>query len=166
MPKPDTQLEPSPEASETALPATTAKPRKWLIYLALHAIFLLYSLAAVCAKLAAGHELFSVWFIFWYVVVLAILGIYAIVWQQVLRVLPLTTAFANKGVTLAWGMLWGALLFAEQISLRMLLGAALAFVGIIVVVMADAGNKTDSDKQSKVALAASDDGAAAGGERP
>ncbi|MDR0350336.1 MAG: transporter [Coriobacteriales bacterium] len=106
--------------------------------MALHAIILLYSLSAVCSKMAAGCEPFSLPFIAWYAGMLLLLGVSALVWQQVIKSLPLTTAFANKGVTVAWGLLWGALLFGESIDLKMLIGAAIVFVGIIVVVYADA----------------------------
>ncbi|MDR2672016.1 MAG: EamA family transporter [Coriobacteriales bacterium] len=104
----------------------------------LHLIILLYSLAAVCAKLAATSELFSPAFFAWYAGVLVLLGIYALVWQQVIKRMPLTTAFANKGVTVIWGMFWGALLFAEHIDLKMIIGAAVVFAGIVLVVYADA----------------------------
>ena len=46
----------------------------------------------------------------------AILGIYAIGWQQVIKRMPLTTAYANKAVTLVWGLVWGLLLFHEQLN--------------------------------------------------
>jgi drug/metabolite transporter (DMT)-like permease len=99
---------------------------------------LVYSLSAVCAKMAALSEPFSLPFFAWYAGVLALLGIYAVVWQQVIKRMPLTTAFANKGVTVVWGFLWGALLFGESIDLKMILGAAVVFCGILLVVHADA----------------------------
>ncbi|MDR1014710.1 MAG: transporter [Coriobacteriales bacterium] len=105
---------------------------------ALHLIMLVYSLSAVCAKMAALSEPFSLPFFAWYAGVLALLGIYAVVWQQVIKRMPLTTAFANKGVTVVWGFLWGALLFGESIDLKMILGAAVVFCGILLVVHADA----------------------------
>jgi len=103
----------------------------------LHGIIVMYTLAAICSKMAAGYAFGSLPFFAWYAGVLLILFLYAIVWQQVLKRLTLTTAFANKGVTVIWGMLWGALIFAEHISIWMIIGAALVLVGIILVVSAD-----------------------------
>jgi drug/metabolite transporter (DMT)-like permease len=108
------------------------------LFVALHLIVLLYSLSAICAKMAALSAPFSFPFFAWYLGVLALLGVYAIVWQQVIKRMPLTTAFANKGVTVVWGFFWGALLFGESIDLKMILGAALVFAGILLVVYADA----------------------------
>lgn len=122
---------------ETAQATQAAKPPKWQTYVLLHVIIALYSLAGVCSKMAAGESFLSFAFFAWYAGVLIILFVYAIAWQQVLKRLTLTSAFANKGATLIWGMLWGALIFAEHISLWMIIGAAVAFVGIILVVSSD-----------------------------
>ena len=77
------------------------------------------------------------WFVFWYALVILNLGIYAIVWQQIIKHLPLNTAYANKAVTIAWGILWGVLFFHEQVKWNMLVGAAIVIVGVILVVTAD-----------------------------
>ena len=63
--------------------------------------------------------------------------VYALLWQQILKRMDLTTAYANKPVGLVWGMIWGVLLFKETISLKMILGAAVIFVGIFLVVTSD-----------------------------
>lgn len=113
---------------------TRASGRKLKTYLMLHGILFLYSLGAVCSKMASGYLFLSVGYIGWYAGLLAVLVVYAAVWQQVLRRLPLITAFANKGVTIIWGVLWGVLLFGETVSLTMVIGAAIVFCGIVLVV--------------------------------
>ena len=135
------QSKPMQESGSAPGPDTETKealkPPKWQTLVMLHVIIFLYSLAGICSKMAAGEQFGSLFFFIWYAGVLAILFIYAIVWQQVLRRLTLTTAFANKGVTVMWGMLWGALVFAEHISIWMMIGAVVVFVGIILVVSSD-----------------------------
>ncbi len=107
--------------------------RKYLLYLALHAGFFLSSLSGLCAKLAGRQE--ETWkFFAWYMADLALMGIYAVVWQQILKRLPLTVAYANKPVGLIWAMIWGSLIFQERITLKMLAGAAIIFAGIYLVV--------------------------------
>lgn len=66
-----------------------------------------------------------------------LLGFYAIAWQQIIRAIPLTTAFANKAVTSAWGLVWGLLFFREQITVGKLLGVALVIVGVVLFSTAD-----------------------------
>ncbi len=48
--------------------------------------------------------------------------------------MPLTVAYANKGVTIIWGMIWGALMFHETITWKTLVGGAIILVGIYMVV--------------------------------
>jgi drug/metabolite transporter (DMT)-like permease len=95
------------------------------------------SLSGVCTKLAGQHKFLSFWFIFFYGLVILNLGIYAIVWQQIIKKLPLNTAYSNKAITIVWGILWGFVFFQEQIKWNMLLGAAIVILGVIVVVRAD-----------------------------
>ena len=47
-----------------------------------------------------------------------ILFVYAVLWQQVLKSIPLSIASANKAVTIFWGMWWGFLFFNEEISIK------------------------------------------------
>lgn len=106
------------------------------LFAALHLSLLFSSLSGVCSKLAATQSSFE-GFVLWYGAVLGIMAVYAVVWQQILKRLPLTVAYANKPVSLIWGMLWGALLFQEKITWNMLLGAGIIFAGIYLVVTAD-----------------------------
>lgn len=105
-------------------------------FLLLHAVLLIYSAGAVCSKLAAGQEFLSFKFILFYGCVLLSLMIYALAWQQVIKALPLTTAFANKAVTLIWGLICGALIFHEQITIGKIAGAAITAAGVILFVTA------------------------------
>ena len=79
----------------------------------------------------------SVGFILLYGGMLAALVVYAFGWQQVIKHLPLTTAYANKAITVVWGILLGFLLFGESITLRQFIGAAVIIVGIVLFVRAD-----------------------------
>jgi len=103
-------------------------------YIFLHVILLLYSCCSIFSKQAALAPFLSFYFFLFYGLVIAILGVYAILWQQVLKLLPLTVAFANKAVTIIWGMIWGAMLFQEAITFKMMFGAAIVILGVIIIV--------------------------------
>ena len=62
---------------------------------------------------------------------------YALGWQQVIKRMPLTTAYANRGITVVWGIFWGAVFFGEAVTPFKLVGAALIIVGIVLYSMAD-----------------------------
>jgi drug/metabolite transporter (DMT)-like permease len=104
---------------------------------ALHALVMVFSLSGITSKLAAQHPFLSWGFIFYYGLMVVILGVYAIGWQQVIKRMPLTTAYANRAVTVVWGIVWGALIFHEHISWQKVLGAAIVLVGVALYAIAD-----------------------------
>lgn len=103
-------------------------------YFLLHFILLLYSINGIFSKLASTKEFMSLDFILLYGVVLFNLFIYAILWQQVLKKIPLTTAFSNKSIIIIWGMIWGKLIFNEAIKWNMILGIIIIILGVYMVV--------------------------------
>lgn len=112
---------------------------KIMPFVQLHILLFLFSLGSVCSKIAGQAEFLSMKFIIFYGLVLVILFGYALVWQQILKKLPLVTAYANKAVTVIWGLLWGTIIFKEEITIWNILGAAIIIFGIYMVVSADEG---------------------------
>jgi len=116
---------------EAKIPAANkAKARRLA---ALHALFALYSAAGILSKLAAGRAFMSGPFLLFYGGALAVLFVYALIWQQMLKGIALSVAYSSKAVTVAWGLLWGALLFKEDVTPKKLLGAAMAAAGVFCV---------------------------------
>ena len=105
--------------------------------LALHLLLMVYSVSGILSKTAAKSETFSWPWLILMGGVFFILAVYALGWQQIIKRLPLTTAFANKAITVVWGIVWGALFFDEAVSLGKLLGAALIIGGVVLFVKAD-----------------------------
>ena len=105
--------------------------------LLLHILLLFYSLSDVMSKLAAGFDFLSLGFVVCYGGLLVILAGYAIGWQQVIKRMPLTTAYANRGITVVWGIFWGALFFSEAITPGKIAGAVMVVAGIVLFSLAD-----------------------------
>lgn len=103
-------------------------------YIILHLILLLNSVGGIFSKNAAAQPFMSFEFCLYYGLLIVILGVYAILWQQVLKLLPLNVAYANKAVIIIWGLLWGALFFNETISVNNIIGAAIVLFGVILMV--------------------------------
>lgn len=111
-----------------------SRPKTLLV---LHILLLGYSLADVASKCAAGFDFLSLGFVVCYGVLLAILAGYALGWQQVIKRMPLTTAYANRGITVVWGIFWGAVFFGEAVTPFKLLGAAMIIGGIVLFSVVD-----------------------------
>lgn len=99
----------------------------------LQLVFFIYSMNSIVANFASKEEFFSMRFILLYGLEIFILGIYAILWQQIIKRFELSVAYANKAVTLLWALIWGALLFKEEITLPKVMGILLVMIGIVIL---------------------------------
>lgn len=103
-------------------------------YVILHTILLLYSLNGIFSKTAAGKVFPSIEWFFYYGLIIICLGVYALLWQQILKFIPLNIAYANKAVTLVWNMIWGAALFKETVTAANIIGAVIVLLGVLLMV--------------------------------
>ncbi len=109
----------------------------------LHILLAMFSLTGVASKFAAAQPFLSTKFIMFYALVLLGLFIYAFAWQQIIKRMPLVTAYANRGATVIWGIIWGYLVFSEEITVKKLIGAAVIICGIVLIVTAEAKEETE-----------------------
>lgn len=106
--------------------------------LALQLLLLCYALSTVMQKLAAQQDFLSLRFLLCAGGMFLFLGVYALGWQQVLKRLPLTVAYAtSKAVVFLWMLVFGRLLFHERVSVRQLLGCALLMAGVVLFALAE-----------------------------
>ena len=111
---------------------------KMRAFLALQLLLLCYALSTVMQKLAALQDFLSPRFLLCVFGMFLFLGVYALGWQQVLKRLPLTVAYAtSKAVVFVWMLLFGALLFHERVSPRQLLGCAFLMAGVILFALSE-----------------------------
>ena len=101
--------------------------------LALLGINMLYACVGICTKMAALQQTGSWPYLLWFGGAVAIIGVYAILWQQVLRRIELSTAYMFKGATLIFTMLFAALLFGEAITVPNIVGSLIIIVGITLL---------------------------------
>lgn len=111
--------------------------------LVLQAVVVIYTLSSVVAKLATGKELFSISFFLFYGLEILILGVYAILWQQMIKRFDLSIAYANRAMALLWSALWAVLLFQEDLSEKQIVGIAFVILGTVIV-NADTANKKET----------------------
>lgn len=102
-------------------------------YLILALTFLIYTFTSIFTKLASLQEPLSVAYLGCFAGAIAVLGLYAILWQKVLSFMPLNKAFLCKSVTLILGLLVAHFVFSEAITLYNILGAAFIVGGLVVL---------------------------------
>ena len=100
--------------------------------LLLQAIIIIYTIPSIMAKFASSGETLEKIILF-FGLDLLFLGIYAICWQQMIKIFPLSVAYANRAMALLWSAIWAKIIFGEQISLKQMLGIGLVIVGTLVI---------------------------------
>lgn len=108
------------------------KERKIHILAILHLMLMVYSMSGILSKKAAGADFLSIQFCIYYSGIIVLLGLYAVAWQQILKFLPISIAFANKAVTVVWGIVWGNIFFHESIQINNVIGALLVIIGVVI----------------------------------
>lgn len=103
-------------------------------YLLLHLLFMFNATGGIFSKRAGMAPLFSKTFFINYMGIFAVMVVYAICWQQLLKRIPLTVAMANKSATVIWGIVLGALVFHETITIWNIVGACIIIIGILMFV--------------------------------
>jgi drug/metabolite transporter (DMT)-like permease len=98
---------------------------------------ILYSLNQVLIKIVSVKwetiGLFAFPTLAFLFIAIVILGLYAVLWQQILSKVDLTVAYMCKGMIVFWGILWALLIFKEQITIFNITGTVLIFLGTYVM---------------------------------
>ena len=62
-----------------------------------------------------------------------VLGVYAILWQQLIGKFQLSIAYANKAMTLLWSLMWSIVLFHEDVTVYKIIGVIMVMAGTIIL---------------------------------
>lgn len=125
-------LQTQPVATET-LSAARVPLKDFLL---LHITLLLYAVVSVLGKYAGVNLAIketTLALVFMALEFLA-LGVYAILWQQTLRRMPLSFAYSNKGVCTLWACLFGLIFFGENLTWGKAIGIVVVLLGVWLVV--------------------------------
>lgn len=106
------------------------KKNRGKIYLLISLSLVLQSLSSVFIKYAGQYEMLSPEFIFYYIVAVGCLGLFAIMWQFLLELIPLTTAYLRKGILYILILIWSVILFGEQVTVNNIIGSIIIIAGI------------------------------------
>jgi len=116
----------------------------------LQAVVVIYTLNSIIAKFATGAEVFSLEFILFYGAEVAVLGVYAICWQQMIKKFDLSIAYANRAMAILWTALWAMLIFKNNITLKQGLGIALVVIGTVVVNLQSKDEKAEESSLTDI----------------
>ena len=106
-------------------------------FILLYSGLFVYSLSSIFLKLASMQDFLSFKYICFLCCVFLCLGIYAVLWQQVLKRMELSIAMTNRPLTLCFNSLWAWLFFGELITIKTMMGLLLIILGMVLVVVSN-----------------------------
>lgn len=93
---------------------------------------LVYSSISIFTKQASSCDFLSLSYILWIGGELTLFFVYAILWQKLLSLLPLSAAYITKSLSIIFVLLICIGLYNEEISLNKILGVCLIIIGLLV----------------------------------
>lgn len=106
--------------------------RNWIIYIVLIGINMLYACVSLFTKYASQQDFMSWNYVLGLIGAVGVMGLYAVLWQQVLKRIELSLAYMFKGTSLIFVMLLACILFGEQITWNNIVGAIIIVSGIVL----------------------------------
>lgn len=107
--------------------------------LLLQGVVIIYTISSVMSKLASSNKESVIKFLFFFGMEFVLLGIYAILWQQMIKRFELSVAYANRSMSVLWSIIWAVIFFHDTITIKNIVGVILVIAGTIII-------NTDVDK--------------------
>ena len=99
----------------------------------LQGIVIIYTISGVMSKQASASGGDIGRFMFFFGMEFLMLGVYAVLWQQMIKRFELSAAYANRSMALVWSMVWAAVYFGNTITVKNITGVLLIVAGIVII---------------------------------
>lgn len=99
----------------------------------LQGVVVIYTISSIMSKNASANSGEPFKFLFFLGMDFTFLGVYAILWQQMIKRFELSAAYANRSMALLWSMIWAYVFFGDDITLKNIIGVLLVAVGTIII---------------------------------
>ncbi len=108
----------------------------------LQGVIMIYTVSSVMSKEASVSKGNWVRFLFFLGLEFMVLGIYAVLWQQIMKRFSLSVAYANRSMAVVWSMVWAVVFFHDAITIKNVVGVLLIVIGTVIINM-EAGDRAD-----------------------
>ncbi len=99
----------------------------------LQGVVVIYTISGIMSKSASASKGEPIRFLFFFGMEFVILGIYALLWQQMIKRFELSVAYANRSMSVLWSMVWAVVFFHDTITLRNIIGVLLVVAGTVII---------------------------------
>jgi drug/metabolite transporter (DMT)-like permease len=96
----------------------------------------IYASSGYFSKSASFHAFLSLPYLAYFSGVIIVLSTYAVLWQKILQMVPLSQAYLYKSFGLVFGLMIAHFVFHEGVSIQNMIGCGIVFTGIITIAVA------------------------------
>lgn len=108
----------------------------------LQGVIIIYTISSIMSKEASASDGNLLRFLFFFGMEFVILGIYAVLWQQMIKRFDLSVAYANRSMAVFWSMIWAVVFFHDKITAKNVIGVLLVIIGNVII-NSEQGERTD-----------------------
>lgn len=99
----------------------------------LQGVIIIYTISSVMSKEASASGENLLRFSFFFGMEFVMLGVYALLWQQIIKRFALSVAYANRSMSVVWSMVWAVIFFHDTITIPNIAGVVLVVAGIWII---------------------------------
>lgn len=99
----------------------------------LQGVVIIYTISGVMSKEASASGKDLLRFLFFFGLEFVLLGVYALLWQQMIKRFEISVAYANRSMAAVWSMVWAVVFFHDTITLQNIVGVVLVVAGIWII---------------------------------
>lgn len=108
----------------------------------LQGVIMIYTISSVMSKEASASGGHPIRFLFFFGMEFVVLGVYAVLWQQMIKRFELSVAYANRSMAVVWSMVWAVIFFHDAITVQNITGVVLVVAGTMII---NTGTEEGSD---------------------
>ncbi len=99
----------------------------------LQGVIIIYTISSVMSKAASASGDHLLRFFLFFGMEFVALGVYALLWQQMIKRFELSVAYANRSMAVVWSMVWAVIFFHDTITVQNVAGVVLVVIGIWII---------------------------------
>lgn len=109
----------------------------------LQGVIIIYTISSVMSKEASASKGNLLRFGFFFGMEFVVLGVYAVLWQQMIKRFELSVAYANRSMAVVWSMVWAVVFFHDAITVQNIIGVVLVVAGTLIINTDTEGESND-----------------------
>lgn len=99
----------------------------------LQGVVIIYTISSIMSKKASASSGNLLHFLFFFGMEFVILGVYAVLWQQMIKRFEISVAYANRSMAVVWSMVWAVIFFHDTITIQNIVGIVLVMAGTWII---------------------------------